>query len=188
MTGIKTMVILDLCGGTGSWSKPYLDADYEVINVTLPGYDVRYFKAPDNVHGILAAPPCTHFSFARTRAKTPRNFTMAMETVEACLRIIWACRASGSLKWWALENPVGYLRQFLGLPAYTFKPCEFGDPWGKRTDLWGYFTPPRKLRTPVEFEKGQHRASRWHDLPENRPVRRAMTPPKFAQAFFEANP
>ena len=33
-------VILDLCGGTGAWSRPYKEAGYEVINVTLSDYDV----------------------------------------------------------------------------------------------------------------------------------------------------
>jgi hypothetical protein len=188
-------VILDLCGGTGAWSKPYVDAGYEVKLLTLPEHDVRDYQHKSiwmewngPVHGILAAPPCTHFSFARQTAKTPRNFTEAMEVVTACLNIIWGCRADGHLQWWALENPVGYLRQFLGAPALTFKPCEFGDPWAKRTDLWGYFRPPKKLRKPVEVPKGHHRASAWHDLPANRQERRSITPAGFAQAFFKANP
>ena len=33
-------IILDLCGGTGSWSKPYADAGYDVKVVTLPKYDL----------------------------------------------------------------------------------------------------------------------------------------------------
>jgi len=36
--------ILDLCGGSGSWSKPYKDAGYNVINVTIPEYDVRTYE------------------------------------------------------------------------------------------------------------------------------------------------
>jgi hypothetical protein len=173
---------------TGSWSKPYRDAGYNVKVITLPEYDVREFSYDGPVHGILAAPPCTHFSFARTRAKTPRDFAGAMELVQACLRIIWAARARGTLEWWSLENPVGYLRQFLGAPAMTFRPCEYGDPWAKRTDLWGYFKAPRKLRNPVHVPKGQNRASRWHDLPGDRATRRSMTPAGFAEAFFKANP
>lgn len=66
-------VILDLCGGTGSWSKPYKEAGYDVRIITLPEYDVFEYEPPDNVYGILAAPTCTHFSFARTNAKTPRD-------------------------------------------------------------------------------------------------------------------
>lgn len=33
-------IILDLCGGTGSWSKPYRDAGYDVKIITLPHYDL----------------------------------------------------------------------------------------------------------------------------------------------------
>ncbi|MFH1231142.1 MAG: hypothetical protein V1709_06555, partial [Planctomycetota bacterium] len=50
-------IILDLCGGTGSWSRPYLEAGYNVYNITLPEYDVRLWKGYIGlkVHGILAA-------------------------------------------------------------------------------------------------------------------------------------
>ena len=126
-------IILDLCGGTGSWSKPYSDNGYKVINVTLPEYDVRTYIPPDNIYGILAAPPCTMFSLARTRAKKKRDFAEGMEIVKACMNIIWKCRENpkyrkdGCLKFWALENPMGFLRQFLGYPYFTFDPCDFGE-------------------------------------------------------------
>ena len=60
----KDKIILDLCGGTGSWSEPYKKAGYDVRVITLPYYDVRYYEPPENVYGVLAAPPCTHFSLA----------------------------------------------------------------------------------------------------------------------------
>lgn len=181
------MTILDLCGGTGSWSKPYRDAGYDVRLVTLPDTDVRTYEPPEGVYGILAAPPCTMFSLARTRAKRPRDFAEGMETVSACLRIIWKCRVRGSLAFWALENPTGFLRQFLGKPAMSFKPCEYGDPWAKRTDIWGYFNEPRKLTTAVDVPKGIHRASAWYDRPGDRATLRSMTPQGFAKAFMKAN-
>lgn len=31
----KDKIILDLCGGTGAWSKPYRDNGYTVFNITL---------------------------------------------------------------------------------------------------------------------------------------------------------
>ena len=37
---VEERIILDLCGGTGAWSRPYKDAGYNVQNVTLPEYDV----------------------------------------------------------------------------------------------------------------------------------------------------
>ncbi len=35
-THTHSHIILDLCGGTGSWSKPYKDAGYDVRVITLP--------------------------------------------------------------------------------------------------------------------------------------------------------
>lgn len=182
---------MDLCGGTGSWSRPYVEAGYDVRLVTLPDQDVRAYEPPAGVWGILAAPPCTMFSFARQRAKKPRDFDEGMETVAACLRIIWKTKP----QWWALENPVGYLRRFMGEPPLTFKPCDYGDPWTKRTDLWGYYKAPK--RRPVEVVKPKGRVeggTRDWSFAKNgrdgwtRQEVRAMTPPGFARAFFEANP
>lgn len=53
----KPKIILDLCGGTGSWSRFYLEAGYDVRNITLPEHDVLTYEPPENVYGILAAPP-----------------------------------------------------------------------------------------------------------------------------------
>lgn len=51
-------IVLDLCGGSGSWSKPYQDAGYDVRIITLPEFDVRTFRWDGpQVYGILAAPP-----------------------------------------------------------------------------------------------------------------------------------
>lgn len=80
-------IILDLCGGTGSWSKPYRDAGYDVRLVTLPDNDVRTYEPPAGVYGILAAPPCTEFSVAK--GAQPRDFAGAMEIVQVCFKIIW---------------------------------------------------------------------------------------------------
>lgn len=190
-------IIVDLCGGTGSWSKPYKDAGYDVRVITYPKYDVRTYKPPKNVYGILAAPPCTMFSLARTTAKEPRDFRKGMETVEACLHIIWECRKQGSLKFWALENPRAYLRQFLGKPPLVFSPHEYGDPYTKWTDLWGFYNLPTKK--PVKLTDQQMRDCSINNrilpqLPDGyvsaesrQSARRAMTPQGFANAFFKAN-
>ena len=191
---MNNKIILDLCGGTGAWSKPYKDAGYDVRLITLPNHDVGAYFSPENVHGILAAPPCTMFSLARTRAREPRSFKKGMREVKACLEIIWECRDKGSLKWWALENPRGFLRQFLGKPALTWRPSDFGDAYTKPTDLWGYFREPKKR--PVEVIKPKGRvlggtrdwsfAKKGRDGLTRQQIR-SMTPPGFAKAFFEAN-
>ena len=192
-------IILDLCGGTGSWTKYYPKKDYDVRIITLPDNDVRTYKPPKNVYGILAAPPCTMFSFARMSAKKPRDLTEGMEIVIACLNIIWECQykiksstqKSSPLKFWCLENPNGFLKYFLGNPVYEFNPYDFGDNWKKRTQLWGYFNFPKKKPIKCDLPKYDHMASK--DLhPEyfgkyDRLTRRSMTPFGFAKAFYEAN-
>lgn len=199
-------IILDLCGGTGAWSKPYKDNEYEVINVTLPEYDVRTYEPPPNVYGILSAPPCTMFSFARTNARLPRNLPDGMELVIACLNIIWKCQyriesdvqKKPPLKFWTLENPNGMLNWFLGKPTFKFHPYEFGDGYKKRTCLWGIFNLPQKLRQyKIKFDKKYDKLlmddfksiaeqNNWKDT-KNRQMLRSITPSGFAQAFYEAN-
>ena len=209
-------LILDLCGGTGSWSRPYKEAGYDVRNITWPDYDVATYEPPKGVCGVLAAPPCTMFSFARTVAKKPRDLEGAMSVVYHCLRIIWRCQYDTSttakktpLRFWALENPYhGLLKRFLGKPVFTFDPWEFGDAYKKKTALWGYFNAPKKrfsnigdvlTAEQITKHKTNSQALPKFDLMESKDIapdwfgtlsrkdRRAITPQGFAEAFFKAN-
>lgn len=183
---ISERVILDLCAGSGSWSEPYKAAGYPVRRLTLPQYDVRVLPVPEEkIWGIVAAPPCTEFSLAKNGQD--RDFRAGLEVVSACLRIVAACEP----QWWALENPVGLLGRFLGQPADSFEPHEFGDPWTKRTALWGSFNRPERGPHVRPIDGGGPLCSVCH--PDDPKVcgigdHRAVTPPGFARAFFEANP
>lgn len=172
-------LILDLCGGTGSWSRPYAEAGYEVRVVDLPE-DVRLFKRlKERVHGILCAPPCTVFSYARNRYEPDEDeLRAALSVVDACLRVVAVHRP----KWWALENPVNKLRRYLGPPKWSFRQWEYGDAAHKPTALWGEFVPP--MPTPGERTK----PSTWRTKRQNADPKDAITPPGFANAFFKANP
>lgn len=176
-------IILDLCGGTGSWSKPYRKAGYDVRLVTLPEIDVRTYVPPPNVHGILAAPPCTHFSGSGARwwkEKGNEKLLEGLAVVDACFRIIHVAKP----EWWVIENPVGRLSRYIGHPRMYFDPCDYGDPYTKKTCLWGDFNyPPKKRVEPTE-------GSKLHRLPpsEKRAELRSITPNGFARAFFKANP
>lgn len=199
-------IILDLCGGTGSWSRPYREAGYDVRVITLPEYDVRTYEPPDNVYGILAAPPCTEFSVLNCIAEPrERDEDAGMEIVNACLKIIEKCNP----KFWAMENPRGYLRKYLGKPTYSFQPWYFGDAWTKATDIWGRFAHPRVVyddwadvpKLNIYARPGREKPnfaflhkSAWENIPQLQYYKpqtdaefRAMTPPGFARAFFEAN-
>ena len=180
---MSNKIILDLCGGSGAWSKPYKDCGYDVRLITLPENDVCTYEPPENVYGVLAAPPCT--DFASSGARWFKEKDMNGSTIEnqgiviACLRIIAKCRP----KWWALENPVGRLRRWMGNPVLIFNPCDYGDPYTKKTLLWGDFKIPRKNQVePIE-------GSKMHLLPpsKDRAALRSITPAGFANAFFEVN-
>lgn len=214
-------IILDLCGGTGGWSRPYKEAGYDVRIITLPRFDVMDIQLNEkgatlelwdndenilkvihvtDIHGIFAAPPCTMFSLARTTAKTPRDLSSGMEIVKKCLEIIWfvRCHKYSNLKFWSLENPVGYLRQLLGKPFLTYQPNEYGDNYTKKTDIWGYFKTPIKNNRKLTEEEITKCSINNRDLPllpdgyrppdgKLQAARRAITSKGFAQAFYKAN-
>ena len=172
-------VILDLCGGTGAWSRPYADAGYEVWLVDLPR-DVRLIQWHKmDVRGILAAPPCTVFSYARNRYEpSDQELIDALSVVDACLRAVVLHRP----KWWALENPRNKLRRYLGPPRLTFSQWEYGDAAEKPTCIWGSF------EAPMFRPRKRSKPSTWRTKKENASPEDAITPPGFARAFFEANP
>ena len=205
------MLILDLCGGTGSWSEPYRQAgcDTMVVDPVASGQTVRQFLHDVDeldVHGILAAPPCTEFSGSGARwwaGKNPRLLADAIQVVRDCLEIIKRFQPL----WWALENPVGRLARVvpeLGKWKYTFQPYQYSDPWTKRTCIWGEHNDPIKnVVEPVGLWTGgtpsgklgivdhpEYLPSDWvHKLPPSadRATLRSITPPGFAKAFFNAN-
>lgn len=174
-----TKHILDLCAGSGAWSKPYSDVSgYTVHRIDIEkGLDVRLILAPKfPVYGILAAPPCTMFSNAGNRWKrSEANYLEAISVVDACLRLIVITKP----RFWALENPIGKLTYFLGQPRYRFHPCYFGHPYTKQTLLWGEFNIPKEQRV-------NSIASYAHTEVRN-PKKRAETFSGFAKAFFEVN-
>ena len=145
------------------------------------------------IHGILAAPPCTHFTNSGAQywpEKDRDGRTLAdTQTITHCLRII----AMSNPVWWAMENPTGRFIRWMGKPQHVFNPCDYGDPYTKRTCLWGRFAVPKK--TPVEPEyviRGGKRFSPIHARTGGKSAKtkelRSITPAGFARAFFEANP
>jgi len=195
----KEKIILDLCGGTGAWSKPYTDNGYTVYNITLPYFDILKTRMdmndmlvfsgksqlciyPEKVYGILAAPPCTEFAGSGARwwkKKGLKPYWDGLSIVYICMMIILTCNPN----FWALENPVGRLIYTLGKPIHYFNPCDYGDPYTKKTCLWGKFNIP--MINPVE-PAGKNPI--WYMPPgEDRAMLRSITPQGFAKAFYEAN-
>lgn len=191
--------LLSLFDYTGNWSRPYESAGWEVTRVDvktglrLEDITPRWIADCGPFQGVLAAPPCTDFCLSGTQYwKDKDNSGRTAESVLLVKRTL-AIIAHAEPFFWALENPAGRLNQLipeLSLygPTY-FQPCDFGDPWTKKTGLWGIFN--RSLpRSPVEPLKLSEHGS-WVMVlggsSEQTKELRAATPPGFARAFFLAN-
>lgn len=179
--------ILSLCDYTGNWSRPWADNGYDVVQVDVQhGMDVVLMPYLDrDVYGILAAPPCTHFARSGAQyweAKGEPALREGLAIVDACLR----CVAIYKPQFWALENPIGRLKDFIGEPVFRFDPCDFGDPWTKRTWLWGDFVPPMPLWSP-HAERVEPILGDVTTKGSNSKNRRSATPMGFSWAFYEAN-
>jgi len=140
------MRLLELFSGTGSIGKAFQAAGWEVVSVDLDSAaqpticcDLRswdYRQMPRHSFDyIWASPPCTHYSRARTTAKTPRDLDGADAIVRRTLEIIEYFGAP-----WCLENPqTGLLKEreiMRGLPYVDCTYCSFGYPYKKKTRLW----------------------------------------------------
>jgi hypothetical protein len=184
-------IILDLCGGTGSWSDPYEKAGFDVRLITLPDFDVLSYRPPKIVYGILAAPPCDHLAISGAQYWPQKDLDgrteQALDILDSCTNII----SNTNHKFWALENPVGRipkLRPGLGKPRIIFNPCDYGDPYTKRTCLWGVFNEPKKAPVePIKVCKQGSWLMRLGGKSDKTKMLRSVTPQGFAKAFFEAN-
>ena len=102
---------LNLCSGTGSVSRPFKEAGYDVVDVDWdncfgPTHCVdimtRECLYPEGRFDVVwASPDCTQYIRARATAKTPRNFGRADGLVKRCLEPIRELQP----RVWFLENP-----------------------------------------------------------------------------------
>lgn len=198
--------ILHLCADTGSDSKPYADAGYNVIRI---GSDigVENYRVNQPVYGVIANPVCREFSVAQGRDKTG-NHEKGMLLVRECQRIISECKPA----FWVIENPAtGTLRNYIGEPTMTYEPWHYGSPWSKRTALWGVFNKPDRIyfrwedvpkipQLPTYQGRQKPSLAKLHignalkHIPEFKCFQpktdmefRSLCSQKFAKAFFEAN-
>jgi hypothetical protein len=172
--------ILSLFDYTGNWSKPYLDAGYNVIQVDklLNGTDVRLIKylSTRKIHGILSATPCTYFSQAN---KKPSELELieGLSCADATLRMVYLFKP----EFFCIENPAkSRLWQYYGKPKQIVQWNWYGMPFKKPTGLYGNFNLvskncPDAITTTINL------------VDANKSIR-SITPLSFAYEFFKKNP
>ena len=200
---MKMKIILSLFDYTGNWSQPYRDAGYTVLQRDLQlGHDIfrdvelaMYDMAEGlKIHGLLAAVPCTDFATSGARwwkakeALPPPAHPLIqcdnrLEYFTSMVLCVLVMVELLKPAWWAIENPVGRIQKLvpeIGPCRLWFQPCDFGDPYTKKTGLWGNFNS-NLVKTPVLplFGSEMHKTTN---------AKRSITPRGFARAFFNANP
>ena len=134
--------ILSLFDESGIWSHPFVQAGYDVYQFDLnTGFEIRDFSVGwfienwniTDVEGVLAAPPCTHFTCSGNQYWAVKDAdgrtAAAVELVMQVIRVVQYFEPD----WWVIENPQGRLvklitaycgADILGKPWY-FDPFEF---------------------------------------------------------------
>jgi len=150
-----TWRVLDLFCGLGGFSAAFADSDdWDVTTVDIEGrfdpdiqadvFDLRPSDFEQDFDVVLASPPCTQFSIAASSLE--RIVNGEPQTDDAADAVALAHHTIGLIEglnpvYWVLENPRGYLRQFLGDPQATVTYCQYGMAYMKPTDLWGDHPP-----------------------------------------------
>lgn len=137
--------LLSLFDYSGTWSKPFVDAGWQVIQ-----WDIKLLEEMDimnldsaetlleelgwDIDGILAAAPCTDFASSGARWWEEKDASgqtqQSVELVQQTLKIVNLFRPTDpdfdGTFFWAIENPVGRIGKLTGLEdPYYFDPYEF---------------------------------------------------------------
>lgn len=217
----RDKVILSLFDYKGTWSQPWRDAGYTVIQHDIKtGSDLindawiyerieEVRKEGKEVYGVLSACPCTTFTGSGARWWAERH---DVESPEALRQVFGdravssgaksaleynimladatreAVRLANPTGFHVLENPIGRIQDKAKFPdpLARFHPHNFGDPYTKRTQLFGDFQPDLPLANvdPVEGSKMQNKLRGSDPLGKED---RSTTPEGFSYAFFMAN-
>lgn len=196
--------VLSLFDYSGNWSRPYREAGANVVQLDLKlGVDIskidcawlseNVLELYGTVDGILAAPPCTDFAVSGAQYFKAKDQDGRTEKSLELVRQVLRCVEYLKPDWWAMENPVGRLNKLMPELAkygpWYFEPWMFGDPYTKKTGLWGKFNRglPRNVVTPVRACSQGSWVQKLGGKSERTKTLRSATPMGFAYAFWKAN-
>ncbi len=200
----RTGNILSLFDLTGSWSAPYRDNGYNVMQVDIQlGIDLMTWDykqySREYFAGILAAVPCTDFAVCGAmhfENKDSDGTTYeSMALVYKVLAIVQWFKPG--LRFWVVENPASRIHKLcrdLGNVKCEFNPYQFAgylenskpEQYAKKTWLWGDFKMPVPNEKPCLLD-GMERHSKVGGKSLATKNFRSKTPVWFAHAFYLSN-
>lgn len=203
-------VVLSLFDLSGEWSKPWVEAGYDVIQIDLQRdkVDIRdmtnrdfwdgYTSNTENVYAVIAAPPCTVLTTTNNRnwdaADKDGRTAESLDLLNSTLAIIEYLKPTI----WAIENPAGsragetlkgkteHTVGPLPKPVYNFEHRSFGDDGAKPTSIWGLVNPKMPLNA-IESNAADWKGHKVGGKTVKAMNDRSETPEGFAYAFFMAN-
>lgn len=199
-------LIISIYDYTGNWVQDYIKSgypvilwDYKVEGCILEGFSrllIQIEETELQVYGILAACPCTDFASSGARWFSSKDqpapgyepFINSTEKHIALVHIILHLVDLCKPKFWVIENPVGRIERLVPeIKPYrklSFNPCDFGDPYTKKTILWGDFNADlKKMPVLPLYGSLMHKIAPGPD----RQAIRSSTPRGFSHSFFNSN-
>lgn len=194
----KDLLIVSVCDESGVILEPWARVGFRCVALDLQPSrtgthkgiefqqgDVRRYRLPcrEKIALFFAWPPCTDLAVSGSRWFTSKGLFALRDAIDLVAHCELLAESSGAP--WMIENPVGTLSTYWRKPDYYFDPCDYGDPYTKKTCVWagnGFVMPPK---SPVQPTEG----SKMHLLPrsKDRQRLRSVTPLGFALAVFKAH-
>lgn len=153
-------------------------------NIIKVGTDIHNWIPPrGDIVFASFFPPCTDLSVSGARWFKEKGLHKLSDAIKLFARSIDIAETLSCP--WIIENPVSTISSYWRKPDYTFNPCDYGDPYLKKTCIWsgnGFKMPDKN---PVDPSLG----SKMHLMPpsEDRADKRSITPMGFAIEVFKAN-
>lgn len=192
------MIVISCFDLTAEMVKPWAEAGYECYcvdvqhprgetrngNIIKVGADMMDWLPPSRDVAFAAFfPPCTDVAVSGARWFKDKGLGRLIRSLALFKRSVDIAELLRCP--YLIENPVSTVSTYWRAPDFMFDPCDYGDPYTKKTCLWagGGFVMPPKAR--VEATEG----SKMHLLPPSieRANLRSATPAGFARAVFETN-
>lgn len=192
------MIIISCFDYSTNMVKPWADAGYTCYcvdlqhpagecrdgNIIKVGADMLDWLPPRQPIAFAAFfPPCTDVASSGARWFKDKGIGSLINALKLFEVSVKMAEWTGAP--YIIENPVSTVSTYWRKPDYHFDPCDYGDPYTKKTCLWtgnDFVMPPKNRVEPTQ-------GSKIYLMPDSkgRDNKRSETPAGFANAVFNSN-